>query len=264
MNQWLKRYLCVVFAAGMALGRNTASASEPARSPSRDVEHALGSMQGSSLSVAISSDGDYSITSPGIRGSVIRGDMEADVDSRVLRSSAYPRHTIVQSEFQNEFGFGSTLTVTHTGLPGTPDLMWTLRLYRDQSWGEIEAGVRNTTDRAISVASIRSLHATHAPIISLNGPVSADRILSDSFSEDRPQLAIRELGDAPKGTHRAVGSQLIYNRESGESLFLGALTSDRLLTIFHLKEQTAGGAATVLSYEAVATGTTEILKGESL
>jgi hypothetical protein len=142
--------------------------------------------------------------------------------------------------------------------------MWTLRLYRDQSWGEIEAGVRNTTDRAISVASIRSLHATHAPIISLNGPVSADRILSDSFSEDRPQLAIRELGDAPKGTHRAVGSQLIYNRESGESLFLGALTSDRLLTIFHLKEQTAGGAATVLSYEAVATGTTEILKGESL
>jgi alpha-galactosidase len=64
--------------------------------------------------------------------------------------------------------------------------------------------------------------------------------------------------------HRAVGSQLIYNRQSGESLFLGALTSDRLLTIFHLKEQPSGSNAQILSYEAVATGTTEIMKGESL
>ncbi len=124
--------------------------------------------------------------------------------------------------------------------------------------------MRNTTDRAIAVQSIRTVHATAAPVIGLNGPASSDRILSDSFSEDRPQLAIRELGDGPKGVHRAVGSQLIYNRRSGQSLFLGALTSDRLLTIFHLKEQTAGANATVLSYEAVATGTTEILKGESL
>jgi hypothetical protein len=248
----------------MALGRSTASASEPAHGPAHDAEHALGRVEGSGLSVTISSDGGYSIGSPGIPGPVIRGDMEAEVDSRVLRSSAYPEHLIVQSEFQNEFGAGSALKVTHTGLAGTPDLEWTVRLYHDQSWGEIEAGVRNTTDRTISVASILSLHATHAPIISLNGPVSADRILSDSFSEDRPQLTIRDLGDAPKGTHRGVGSQLIYNRESGESLFLGALTSDRLLTIFHLKEQTAGGRATVLSYDAVATGTTEILKGESL
>ena len=36
------------------------------------------------------------------------------------------------------------------------------------------------------------------------------------------------------GMHRAVGSQLIYNRESHESLFLGALTSDRFLTILRL------------------------------
>jgi len=61
-----------------------------------------------------------------------------------------------------------------------------------------------------------------------------------------------------------VGSQLIYNSQSGESLFLGALMSDRLLTIFHLKEQLSGSDAQILSYEAVATGTTEIMKGESL
>src|SRR6185437_10560255 len=67
-----------------------------------------------------------------------------------------------------------------------------------------------------------------------------------------------------EGMHRAVGSQLIYNRKSGESLFLGALTSDRLLTIFHLKEQSSGGSARIVSYDAVATGTTEIMKRESL
>jgi hypothetical protein len=194
----------------------------------------------------------------------VRSDVEADVGSHVLRSTEYPRHGTVQSEFHDEFGSGSKLVVTHTGLPGAPDLVCTLRLYRDQSWGDIEVKVHNSTDRVISVQAIRSLHATSAPVINLNGPASADRILSDSYSEDRPQLAIRELGDGPNGVHRAVGSQLIYNRQSGESLFLGALTSDKLLTIFHLKEQADTSGTRIVSYEAVATGTTEIMKGESL
>ncbi len=264
MNQRLISSLCVFLAAVAPLHSSTALASEQTQSSSRDRVHLLGSIHGKTLSVVIYSDGAYSISSPGIPGNVVRSDVEADVDSRVLRSLAYPRHTTVQSEFQSEFGAGSSLTVTHTGLPGTPDLVCTVRLYRDQSWGEIEVEVRNTTDRAISVQSIRSLQAADAPVINLNGRASADRILSDSYSEDRPQLAIRELGHAPNGIHRAVGSQLIYNRRSGESLFLGALTSNRLLTIFHLKERAAGVDAAVLSYEAVATGTTEIMKGESL
>jgi alpha-galactosidase len=264
MNQWLESCLCIVLASGAPVCCSIAWASEQPHSTSHDRPHVLGSIQGMTLSVAIYSDGAYSITAPGIAGPVVRSDVEADVDSRVLRSSAYPQHTLVQSEFRDEFGTGSTLTVTHTGLPDTPDLVCTVRLFRDQSWGEIAVRVLNTTDRAISVQSIRSLHATDAPVISLNGPASADRILSDSYSEDRPQLAIRELGRAPEGMHRAVGSQLIYNRRSGESLFLGALTSDRLLTIFHLKERTADADPTILSYEAVATGTTEIMKGESL
>ncbi len=264
MNQRLKSCLCVFLAAAASIHRSTALAGEQAQSSARDRVHLLGSIHGMTLSVLIYSDGAYSISAPGIPGTVVRSDVEADVDSQVLRSIAYPRHTTVQSEFQSEFGMGSTLTVTHSGLPGTPELVCTVRLYRDQSWGEIEVEVRNTTDRAISVQSIRSLQATDAPVINLNGRASADRILSDSYSEDRPRLAIRELGHAPNGIHRAVGSQLIYNRRSGESLFLGALTSNRLLTIFHLKERAAGVDAAVLSYEAVATGTTEIMKGESL
>jgi alpha-galactosidase len=264
MNQWLRSCSCVVLAAGLAICGDTALAGEQAPPMPHNKLQVLGSIQGMTLSAAIYADGDYSIASAGIPGAVVRSDVEADLGSGVLRSSAYPQHTLVQSEFHDEFGTGSALTITHTGLPGTPDLVCNVRLYRDQAWGEIEVKVVNTTDRAISVSSIRTIHATDAPVVSLNGPVAADRILSDSYSEDRPQLAIRELGDGPKGMHRAVGSQLIYNRQSGESLFLGALTSDRLLTIFHLKEQTAGAHATMLSYEAVATGTTEIMKGESL
>ncbi len=264
MIQRLESCLCVFLAFAAPICCSTSLASEQVHSSARDTVRVLGSLHGMTLSVAIYSDGTYAISSPGISGTVVRSDVEADVDSQVLRSTAYPQHTVVQSEFHDEFGTGSALTVTHTGRPGTPDLVFTARLFRDQSWGEIEVEVRNVTDRPISVQSIRSLHATDAPVINLNGPASADRILSDSYSEDRPQLAIRELGHAPNGMHRAVGSQLIYNRQSGESLFLGALTSDRLLTIFHLKEQAAGVDATVLSYEAVATGTTEIVKGESL
>jgi len=195
---------------------------------------------------------------------VVRSDVEADVDSHVLRSSAYPQHHTVQSKFKDEFGSGTKLVVTHTGLSDTPDLVCTLRLYKDQSWGDIEVKVVNSTGRTTYVQAIRSFHATDVPVINLNGPASADRILSDSYSEDRPQLAISRFSAAPEGMHRAVGSQLIYNRQSGESIFLGALTSDRLLTIFHLKEQSSGSGAQILSFEAVATGTTEIMKGESL
>jgi len=234
-----------------------ASCSLKAQMDGRGVE-----LKGELLSVGINADGSYSISQSGVPGTVLRSDIEADTDSKVLRSLDYPQHQTMQSEFHDQFGSGSQLTVTHTGLPGMPDLVSIFRLYRDQPWGDLQVKVVNTTERAITVQAIRSLHSTEDPIISLNGPVSDDRILSDSYSEDRPQLAIRELADGPDGMHRAVESQLIYNRKSGESLFLGALTSDRLLTIFHLKEQSAGANAKILSYEAVATGTTEIMKGE--
>ena len=264
MEQRPKRILSAMLATGALLCGNLAFASKQAQVTPNDKANALGTIQGKTLSVNIRADGSYEITRPGIPGTVVRSDVEADVDSQVLRSSAYPQHKVMQSEFHDEFGAGSILTVTHTGLAGTPDLVCIMRLYRDQSWGDIEVKVLNTTDKTISVQAIRNLHATEAPVVSLNGPASADRILSDSYSEDRPQLAIRELGDAPEGVHRAVGSQLIYNRQSGESLFFGVLTSERFLTIFHLREESTGGAAQIVSYEAVSTGTTEIMKGESL
>jgi alpha-galactosidase len=264
MKHWCKWNLYVIVAASAVAFGCPACASQSDPATPRDGARGIGSIQGKDLSVEINSDGSYSIVRAGIPGTVMRSDVEAEVDSEVLRSSAYPQHKPVQSEFHDDFGSGSMLTVTHTGLPGKPDLVCTLRLYHDQPWGDIEVKVLNATGRAITVQAIRTIHATDAPIINLNGPVSADRILSDSYSEDRPQLAILDLGNGRKGMHRAVGSQLIYNRESGQSLFFGALTSDRLLTIFHLKEQSTGAGTQIVSYEAVATGTTEIMKEESL
>jgi hypothetical protein len=64
--------------------------------------------------------------------------------------------------------------------------------------------------------------------------------------------------------HRGVGSQLIYNRESKQSLFLGALTSDRFLTILHLGYQGSGADAKIASYTVDSTGTTEIMKDNNL
>jgi hypothetical protein len=229
-----------------------------------DGTQVAGTLHGLASSVTIYANGDYALTTAGIPGAVIRSNIEADVDGHVLTSSTYPQHRLAQQEFQDDSGSGTVMTVTHTGRAGAPDLVCTLRLYRDRAWGDIEVHVVNTTGSAISVQSMRSVHATGTPVINLGGPAFADRVLSDSYSEDRPQLAILELGEASHGVHRGVGSQLIYNRKSGQSLFLGALTSKRLLTIFHLKEQGKGRGARMLAYEAVSTGTTEIMKGESL
>jgi alpha-galactosidase len=221
----------------------------------------LASIEGMNLSARVYADGTYSISASGSSRPVLRSDVEAVVDSAVLKSTDYPQHRVERSESLDTAGSGSTLTVTHTGLVGRPDLVCALTLRRDQPWGDLAVKVQNTTDRAITVKSIRSVDSA---AVDLGGADSADRILSDSFSEDRPQLAIRDLGAGPNGVHRAVGSQLIYNRRGDQSLFFGALTSERLLTIFHLKERGTGAKASIVSYEVDATGTTEILKGESL
>ena len=255
---------CILVAAGSVALASRANARVPASSRAPDEMQTLGSIRGKSLSVSINSDGSYSIALFGLPGAVLRSKVEADVNDGVLQSSAYPQRKIAQSPFHDEFGSGSKLMVTHTGLPGKPDLVCTIRLYQGQSWGDIAVEVLNTTDKAVTVQAIRSVQISDSPDINLNAPESADRVLSDSFSEDRPQLAIRDLGDAPKGMLRAVGSQLIFNRQSRESLFLGALTTNQLLTIFHLKEQGAGPNAKIVSYEVTSTGTTEIMKEESL
>jgi len=239
---------------------NTGATQAHAASPKAAQQ--LGAISGKKLTITVDSAGAYGVFGIGSSNPVLRSTVEADADAHALRSPDYPRHTAVQSSFSNSFGAGTALTVKHSGLEGRPDLISVFRVYKDLEWAEVEVQVANSTPHPVTVTDLRAIHSGDGAGINLNGPASADRILSDSYSEDRPQLTIRDLGSAPGGLHRAVGSQLIFNRQSGQSLFMAALTSDKFLTVFHLKE--VAGSPAIASLEAVAEGTTEILRGESL
>jgi len=223
----------------------------------------LASVRNAGLEISVASDGSYSISAHGAAAPALHAQVAALVDFRMLPAAAYPKHEVAQSGFADDLGAGHMLTVTHTGLSGQPDLVCSLRLYDHQPYGSIGVQVHNTTDKQLRVQQIRVIEGLGEPIINLNGPASADRVLSDSYSEDRPAMKIMDLAEPANGMHRAVGSQLIFNRQSGQSLFLGALSSERFLTIFHLKAQTTPEPQ-VASYDVESTGTTEILKGESL
>ena len=217
-------------------------------------------IRGGNLTVEAFDDGFYALRSTTIPGDVLRSEVEVDTARGTLRSSLYPRHLRSIAPFEDELGAGHLLTVTHTGLPGMPDLVCELRVYENQPWGDIRVSVRNSTSTAIEVHAIRALKSNAGAVLQLNGPASADRVLSDDFSENPVQLM--DLGEAQKGLHRGFGSQLIYNRKSGRSIFLGALSADRLLTGFRLL-CTTGPDVSLLSYDVSDTGTDTAIGDES-
>jgi alpha-galactosidase len=211
------------------------------------------------------SDGTYTVAMPGSSSHALRAGVGAEVDGRWVHAADYPRHAVERSQVQGVLGEATDWQVTYSGLSGRPDLIYHLRAYSNEPFGDILVTVRNTTGKAIHVESIRSLEAMGEPIFDLGGPDLENRILSDSFSEDRPAITIRDFADAEQHTHRAVGSQLIYNRGSHESLFLGALTSERFLTILRLHlAGPSGNALHSAAYEVDSTGTTEMEKENSL
>ncbi|MGB2665662.1 MAG: PKD domain-containing protein [Candidatus Acidiferrum sp.] len=191
---------------------------------------------------------------------VLRSRVAAQVGHQWLRSSDYPRHQASESNFEDDLGSGRQVSVTCSGLDGKPDLVYVLQLYKQRPYGTVQVKVQNSAGEEVTVQVIRSVEAMSEPILNLRGGQSADRILSDSFSEDWPDLALYDLGGVHGGMHRGVGSQLIYNRESKQSLFLGALTSDRFLTLMHLKAEGMGAKAKIASYTVESAGTTEIQK----
>jgi alpha-galactosidase len=185
----------------------------------------------------------------------------AQVNHRWLRASDYAQHEIKESAFTDDQGAGSQLTMTYAGSSGQPDLVCNIRVRPQSSFAEIEVQVRNSTGTRITVQNIRVLEARN-PMLNLDGPESADRVLSDSFSENRPDMKIYDLAQPTDGLHRAVGSQLIYNRQSHQSLFLAALTSDKWLTVLRLHVNSKKDG--IAGYEVDSTGTTELAKENSL
>ena len=122
-------------------------------------------------------------------------------------SGSYPSHSVSESPFSDALGSGRQLTVTCSGRSGSPDLIYVLQLYTENPYGTIQVRVRNGRGKATSVQAIRSVEATGDAIINLGGRPSDERVLSDSFSEDWPDLVIYDLNGAPDGMHRGVGSQ---------------------------------------------------------
>lgn len=184
----------------------------------------------------------------------------AEVNHRWLRSSEYTHRQASESMFTDDLGSGRAITVTCTGLEGRADLVYVVQLYDERPYATVQVTVRNTTRKEAMVQAIRSLEAIGGPFVNLGGHPFADRILSDSFSEDWPELQIYDLGKAPGGIHRGAGSQLIYNRETKQSLFVGTLTSDRFLTLLHLQSSASGDDTKIASFSVDSTGTTEVQK----
>jgi hypothetical protein len=209
-------------------------------------------ISGGNLTVEAFDDGFYALRSTAISGDVLRSEVEADTAAGTLKSSLYPRHLKSIAAFNDELGSGHLLTVTHTGLPSTPDLVCEFRVYDNQPWGDIRVSVNNTTGGSIEVHAIRVVKIGNGEVVQLNGPAAADRVLSDDYTENPVRLM--DLGEPADGLHRGFQSQLIYNQKSGLSLFLGALSEDKLLTDFQLRS-TTGPDAHMLSYEVADTGT---------
>ena len=261
-----KRIRRTIFTVGLAITAGTLMVALPCLSQQPVPQQLLAQqLTNDQLSLTVNApDGSYQL-SLHIGQPVLKSRVAAEVDHQWLRSSDYPRHQAAASTFEDDLGPGQEVTVTCSGLDGKPDLVYVIQVYKNRPYGTVQVKVQNRVGREITVEAIRSVEAIGDPIINLSGgnpggSQSADRILSDSFSEDWPDLALYDLGGVPGGMHRGAGSQLIYNRESKQSLFFGALTSDRFLTLMHLQAEGAGAKAKIASYTVESTGTTEIQK----
>jgi hypothetical protein len=224
-------------------------------SPSAD---ALPLLHGPELEVAVAPDGSYSISTGKDGRPVLNAEVAAKINGTWVQSSEYPHHRVAAMKFHDSLGAGQLLIVSFTGLSQEPDLKYIIRLYDRLPFGDIEVNVDNNTGKSVTVQELRLAKAIGNDKIDLGGEQNADRIMSDSYSEDDPQLRIYDLGAAPRGLHLAVGVQLIYNRHSHDSLLLAALTSERFLTMIHLQtEKMPSGGVQITALTVDSAGTTE-------
>lgn len=187
-----------------------------------------------------------------------------EVDRQWLHASDYAKPAIAHTSETGELGEADCWTVKYSGDAVKPDLILRLRAYSQHPFADLQLTVRNQTGHAITIQDIRPISISAPNGIDLGGPAADDRVLSDSLSEDRPTMSIRDLADGRDGMHRGIGSQLIYNRKSGLSFFVGALTSDKFLSIFQAHLAPSGAAPAIASWDADDAGTTELIRNWSL
>lgn len=221
-------------------------------------------MRNEGLSVKVSG-GTYTVAMADRQAKpVLAARVGAKLGGQWIYSSDYPHCTAAQLTFHDDLGDGRRIRVACTGLGNRPDLIYTVQVYGKWPFGTVQVGLQNRTGTTVLVNALRNADAVGERPIDLGGPDSADRVLSDSFSEDWPQLVIYDLTQASGGVHRGSGSQLIYNRETKQSVFFGALTADRFLTLLHLTYGGQGDSASIHSFTVDSTGTTEIQRDNAL
>lgn len=208
---------------------------------------------------ANSKTASYTIGTRAEQSPVLVASVAAQVDGKWLHAADYPKRSISKSAAMGSLGEAEEWTLTYTGLENSPDLICKVRVYQDVPYGEIQLTARNSTAATFHVEAFRLIDAASGQILNLDGPAGTDRVLSYSYSEDAPAIAVHDLGDAENGMHVGVSSQLIYNRKSGQSWFVGALTSDRFLSVMRLHVSGTGADAHVASYDASSEGTTTML-----
>jgi PKD repeat protein len=213
------------------------------------------------ITEANQSDGTYSIRSATNSGT-LTARFGAKINGKWVFSTQYPHHRAVLSQSTGSLDETPQIEMTNSGLIGEPDITLYLRLHHDPSYVEIQVEVPNNASSGINIEGFRLMEVHNSPAVSLGPSESSERVLSDSWSEDRPSMRIRDLADAPDSTHRGVGSQLIYNRESKSAFFAAALTSDKWLTVMRLR--TSSSKAKTVGYEIDSTGTTELTRENSL
>ncbi len=211
-------------------------------------------------------------------GGVLRAGVAVRVRGRWVDDAAYPWHHASEGTFREASGAeGRQLVIVHGGRADLPTLTVTLRLHAASgrpAWLEVALAARNPGQRALRVEGLRALSAGDGGLAlghAATGAASAGaaatgdaprtgmRVLSDSYSEDRPILQVHDLGDEG-AVHRAVGSQLLHDLASGRSFLVGALRSARWITIERL--HVAAGRVAGLDVESV--GTTELARENSL
>ncbi len=100
------------------------------------------------LSVTVNQqNGDYQFGPIGGQPT-LQSSIGALVDHKWLHPSSYPSHSVSESPFSDALGSGRQLTVTCSGLAGSPDLIYVLQLYTENPYGTIQVRVKNGTQQS--------------------------------------------------------------------------------------------------------------------
>ena len=155
----------------------------------------LVTIQNSELVIEASQvDGTYTVRSTEKVPLSVAARVGAKINGQWVFSTQYAQHKTVTSAVADNLGESSQILMSNTGLAGQPDLICALRLHSKPAFAEIQVEVRNSTEKPVTVQGIRVLETQNSPVISMGASESSERVLSDSWSEDRPSMSIRQAG----------------------------------------------------------------------